>query len=94
MWRCSGGEAANFAKTFTLELYACDFCELCVQVGRPYAIIIMKVVRHFDRGPARAAARKDRLHDIGLRFGVVAPGTFCRDMHTAAKVGECGRPAE
>src|SRR5258708_18036754 len=35
-------EKRNFAKTFTLELYACEFCELCVQVCPTDAIIMMK----------------------------------------------------
>src|ERR1700731_3806433 len=33
-------EKRNFAKTFTLELYACEFCELCVQVCPTDAIIM------------------------------------------------------
>ena len=28
-------EKRNFAKTFTLELYACEFCELCVRSAPP-----------------------------------------------------------
>src|SRR2546422_6750178 len=32
-------EKRNYAKTFTLELYACEFCELCVQVCPTDAII-------------------------------------------------------
>ena len=35
-------EKRNYAKTFTLELYACEFCELCVQVCPTDAIIMMK----------------------------------------------------
>src|SRR5436309_9204900 len=35
-------EKRNFAKSFTLELYACEFCELCVQVCPTDAIIMMK----------------------------------------------------
>ncbi len=35
-------EKRNWAKTFTLELYACEFCELCVQVCPTDAIIMMK----------------------------------------------------
>src|ERR1043166_6893160 len=35
-------EKRNVAKTFTLELYACEFCELCVQVCPTDAIIMMK----------------------------------------------------
>ena len=36
------GEKRNYAKAFSLELYACEFCELCVQVCPTDAIIMMK----------------------------------------------------
>jgi NADH-quinone oxidoreductase subunit I len=58
-------EKRNFAKTFTLELYACEFCELCVQVCPTDAIIMMK---SFDMSTAdrrEMLLDKDRLHDIG-----------------------------
>src|SRR2546427_11960455 len=35
-------EKRNYAKTFTLELYACEFCELCVQVCPTDAIVMLK----------------------------------------------------
>src|SRR5688572_328735 len=35
-------EKRNYAKSFTLELYACEFCELCVQVCPTDAIVMMK----------------------------------------------------
>ena len=51
-------EKRNFAKTFTLELYACEFCELCVQVCPTDAIIMMKSFDLATARPARAAARQ------------------------------------
>src|SRR4029077_7057546 len=60
-------EKRNYAKTFTLELYACEFCELCVQVSPTDAIIMMK---SFDLSPAdrrEMLLDKDRLHVIGLQ---------------------------
>jgi len=75
-------EKRNFAKTFTLELYACEFCELCVQVCPTDAIIMMK---SFD------LADKDRLHTIGLQFDPSwATGNGLRDMQTPPKAA----PAE
>ena len=58
-------EKRNFAKTFTLELYACEFCELCVQVCPTDAIIMMK---SFDMATAdrrELLLDKDRLHRSG-----------------------------
>jgi NADH-quinone oxidoreductase subunit J len=51
-------EKRNFAKVFTLELYACEFCELCVQVCPTDAIIMMK---SFDMSTA------DRRELVGHR---------------------------
>ena len=51
-------EKRNFAKIFTLELYACEFCELCVQVCPTDAIIMMKSFDMVDARPARAPARQ------------------------------------
>ena len=51
-------EKRNFAKTFTLELYACEFCELCVQVCPTDAIIMMKSFDLRDRRSPRDAARQ------------------------------------
>jgi NADH-quinone oxidoreductase subunit I len=61
-------EKRNYAKLFTLELYACEFCELCVQVCPTDAIIMMK---SFDLATAdrrELLLDKDRLHAIGLDF--------------------------
>ena len=79
-------EKRNFAKVFTLELYACEFCELCVQVCPTDAIIMMK---SFDMSTAdrrEMLLDKDRLHDIGLRFEPSwATGNLLRDMQTPPK---------
>ena len=58
-------EKRNYAKTFTLELYSCEFCELCVQVCPTDAIIMMK---SFDLATAdrrELLLDKDRLHALG-----------------------------
>jgi NADH-quinone oxidoreductase subunit I len=75
------GEKRNYAKTFTLELYACEFCELCVQVCPTDAIIMMK---SFDLSTAdrrEMLLDKDRLHAIGLGHAPSwATGNRLRDM--------------
>ena len=85
-------EKRNYAKTFTLELYACEFCELCVQVCPTDAIVMMK---SFDMPTAdrrEMLLDKDRLHAIGLKYEPSwATGNLLRDMQTppkaAAKTG-------
>jgi NADH-quinone oxidoreductase subunit I len=92
-------EKRNFAKTFTLELYACEFCELCVQVCPTDAIIMMK---SFDMSTAdrrELLLDKDRLHQIGLKFEPSwATGNLLRDMQTPPKApraeGEHPKAAE
>ena len=79
-------EKRNFAKTFTLELYACEFCELCVQVCPTDAIVMMK---SFDMPTAdrrEMLLDKDRLHKIGLEYEQSwATGNRLRDMQTPPK---------
>ena len=76
----------NYAKTFTLELYSCEFCELCVQVCPTDAIIMMK---SFDLATAdrrEMLLDKDRLHAIGLQFEPSwATGNRLRDMQAPPK---------
>ena len=98
-------EKRNFAKTFTLELYACEFCELCVQVCPTDAIIMMK---SFDLATADRRdllLDKDRLHALGLQFEPSwATGNRLRDMQAPPKPargeargeakGETKEPAE
>ena len=79
-------EGRNFAKTFTLELYACEFCELCVQVCPTDAIVMTK---SFDLATADRRALlldKDRLHTIGLTHEPSwATGPRLRDMQAPPK---------
>jgi len=79
-------EKRNWAKTFTLELYACEFCELCVQVCPTDAIIMMK---SFDLATADRRTLlldKDRLHALGLQFDPSwATGNKLRDMQAPPK---------
>ncbi|MGH9257128.1 MAG: NuoI/complex I 23 kDa subunit family protein [Vicinamibacterales bacterium] len=79
-------EKRNYAKTFTLELYACEFCELCVQVCPTDAIVMMK---SFDMPTAdrrEMLLDKDRLHAIGQHFEPSwATGTRLRDMQGPPK---------
>ena len=79
-------EKRNYAKTFTLELYACEFCELCVQVCPTDAIVMMK---SFDLATAdrrELLLDKDRLHAIGQQFPVSwATGNRLRDMQAPPK---------
>jgi NADH-quinone oxidoreductase subunit I len=76
----------NYAKTFTLELYACEFCELCVQVCPTDAIVMMK---SFDMPTAdrrEMLLDKDRLHTIGLQHEQSwATGNKLRDMQAPPK---------
>jgi NADH-quinone oxidoreductase subunit I len=84
-------EKRNYAKTFTLELYACEFCELCVQVCPTDAIVMMK---SFDMPTAdrrEMLLDKDRLHAIGLRYEQSwATGNRLRDMQTPPKAAPSG----
>jgi len=98
-------EKRNYAKTFTLELYSCEFCELCVQVCPTDAIIMMK---SFDLATADRRdllLDKDRLHAIGLTFEPSwATGNRLREMQAPPKParaaahgdarGEAKEPAE
>src|SRR5437899_2581979 len=98
-------EKRNYAKTFTLELYACEFCELCVQVCPTDAIIMLK---SFDLATADRRdllLDKDRLHALGLQFEPSwATGNRLRDMQAPPKParaeakgeakGETKEPAE
>jgi NADH-quinone oxidoreductase subunit I len=79
-------EKRNYAKTFTLELYACEFCELCVQVCPTDAIIML---RTFDLATADRRSMlldKDRLHALGMQFEPSwATGNKLRDMQAPPK---------
>jgi NADH-quinone oxidoreductase subunit I len=80
------GEKRNYAKTFTLELYACEFCELCVQVCPTDAIVMMKSFDLSTSDRRELLLDKDRLHAIGLQHEQSwATGTRLRDMQTPPK---------
>ena len=87
-------EKRNFAKTFTLELYSCEFCELCVQVCPTDAIIMLK---SFDLATAdrrELLLDKDRLHALGLEFEPSwATGNRLRDMQAPPKPAKAAAPA-
>jgi len=79
-------EKRNYAKTFTLELYACEFCELCVQVCPTDAIIMMKSFDVATTDRRDLLLDKDRLHQLGLQFPAsLATGNGLRDMQTPPK---------
>jgi NADH-quinone oxidoreductase subunit I len=86
-------EKRNYAKTFSLELYACEFCELCVQVCPTDAIVMMK---SFDMPTAdrrEMLLDKDRLHKIGLDYEQSwATGNKLRDMQTPPKAPAPAHP--
>jgi NADH-quinone oxidoreductase subunit I len=79
-------EKRNFAKSFTLELYACEFCELCVQVCPTDAIVMMKSFDVATHDRRNLLLDKDRLHQLGLAFDRSwATGNILRDMQTPPK---------
>jgi len=87
-------EKRNYAKSFTLELYACEFCELCVQVCPTDAIVMMK---SFDLATAdrrEMLLDKDRLHAIGQQFEQSwATGNKLRDMQGPPKMARAEHAA-
>ena len=83
----------NYAKTFTLELYACEFCELCVQVCPTDAIIMMKSFDMSTSDRREMLLDKDRLHAIGLQHAPSwATGNRLRDMQAPPKKAEAAKP--
>src|SRR5262245_32892945 len=81
------GEKRNYAKTFTLELYACEFCELCVQVCPTDAIVMMKSFDLSTSDRRELLLDKDRLHAIGLQHQQSwATGNRLRDMQGPPKM--------
>jgi len=84
-------EKRNYAKTFTLELYACEFCELCVQVCPTDAIVMMKSFDLSTTDRRELLLDKDKLHALGKRFEQSwATGNRLRDMQGPPKMA---RPA-
>jgi NADH-quinone oxidoreductase subunit I len=88
------GEKRNYAKTFTLELYACEFCELCVQVCPTDAIVMMKSFDLSTSDRRELLLDKDRLHAIGEQFEPSwATGNRLRDMQAPPKKAPGEKPA-
>ena len=97
-------EKRNYAKSFTLELYACEFCELCVQVCPTDAIVMMKSFDMPTTDRRELLLDKDRLHAIGLQLRAVVGHRQQAARHAgAAQAGQArgarrrsaraGRPA-
>jgi NADH-quinone oxidoreductase subunit I len=87
-------EKRNFARTFTLELYACEFCELCVQVCPTDAIVMMKSFDLPTTDRREMLLDKDRLHAIGKHFERSwATGNKLRDMQGPPKMARTERGA-
>jgi NADH-quinone oxidoreductase subunit I len=79
-------EKRNYAKTFTLELYACEFCELCVQVCPTDAIVMMKSFDLSTSDRRNLLLDKDRLHALGLQHQQSwATGNKLREMQSPPK---------
>ncbi len=78
-------EKRNYAKIFVLELYACEFCELCVQVCPTDAIIMLKTFDLATTDRRDLLLDKDRLHALGRQFEPSwATGTGLRAMQAPA----------
>jgi NADH-quinone oxidoreductase subunit I len=76
----------NYAKTFSLELYACEFCELCVQVCPTDAIIMLRTFELATADRRTLLLDKDRLHALGLQHAHSwATGNKLRDMQAPPK---------
>jgi NADH-quinone oxidoreductase subunit I len=89
------GEKRNYAKTFTLELYACEFCELCVQVCPTDAIVMMKSFDLSTSDRRELLLDKDRLHALGLQHEQSwATGNRLRDMQGPPKLARTSAAAE
>jgi NADH-quinone oxidoreductase subunit I len=81
-------EKRNWAKSFFLELYACEFCELCVQVCPTDAIIMLKTFDLAVSDRRELLLDKDRLHALGRQFEPAwATGTGLRAMQAPAPRG-------
>jgi len=87
------GEKRNYAKAFTLELYACELCELCVQVCPTDAIVMMKSFDMATSDRRELLLDKDRLHTIGLQHEQSwATGNLLRNMQTPPKPVRAKKP--
>jgi NADH-quinone oxidoreductase subunit I len=83
----------NYAKTFTLELYSCEFCELCVQVCPTDAIIMLKTFDLATSDRREMLLDKDRLHALGLAHEPSwATGNRLREMQAPPKAARAEGP--
>jgi NADH-quinone oxidoreductase subunit I len=96
------GQGRNYAKSFSLELYACEFCELCVQVCPTDAIVMTKSFDMATTDRRELLMDKDRLHAIGLQHQQSwGTGNRLRDMQAppappkkpAGETAEAPKPA-
>jgi NADH-quinone oxidoreductase subunit I len=88
-------EKRNYAKTFTLELYACEFCELCVQVCPTDAIVMVKSFDLAMTDRREMLLDKDRLHALGQQFQPSwATGNLLRDMQAPPKQARAAEHAK
>ncbi len=88
-------EKRNYAKTFTLELYACEFCELCVQVCPTDAIVMMKSFDMATSDRRDMLLDKDRLHALGLQHERSwATGNLLRNMQGPPKMARAEEHAK
>jgi NADH-quinone oxidoreductase subunit I len=82
-------EKRNYAKTFSLELYACEYCELCVQVCPTDAIVMLRTVDLATRDRRELLLDKDRLHALGLQWEPSwATGNKLREMQAPPKAAK------
>jgi NADH-quinone oxidoreductase subunit I len=85
-------EKRNYARSFSLELYSCEFCELCVQVCPTDAIVMLKTFDLATADRRELLLDKDRLHALGLQHEPSwATGNRLRDMQAPPK--PAARPA-
>ena len=76
----------NYAKSFQLELYACEFCELCVQVCPTDAIVMLKSFDMATSDRREMLLDKDRLHALGQEHQPSwATGNLLRNMQGPPK---------
>ena len=88
-------EKRNWAKTFTLELYSSEFCELCVQVCPTDAIIMLKTFDLATSDRREMLLDKDRLHAIGQQHQPSwATGNLLRDMQAPPKQARAAEHAK
>ncbi len=81
-------EKRNYAKSFFLELYSCEFCELCVQVCPTDAIVMLKTFDLAVDDRRELLLDKDRLHALGRQFEPSwATGTRLRAMQAPPPKG-------